>query len=89
MSKKKAKTIKSFRRMEALNIIEKDTAAYIKVMVDGKIWDSGKRKLGTFIGDYAKTGINTSILPGRCLDPNTRTQAGEVVKNNILNPSYS
>lgn len=60
----------------------------VRVMVDGKLWDSGKRKLGAFIGDYAKTGINTSLLPGRKLDPNTRTQAGEVVKYDILNPSY-
>lgn len=36
----------------------------IKVMIEGKRIDSGRRKLGAFIGAEVKTGINVSIMPG-------------------------
>lgn len=60
----------------------------VKVMVDGHLWDTGKRKIGAFIGDHSKTGVNTSILPGRKMDPHTMTEASKVIDNDILNPSY-
>lgn len=36
----------------------------IKMTIDGKRIDSGRRKLGAVIGGYVKTGINVSIMPG-------------------------
>lgn len=42
--------------------------------------DSGRRKLGTIIGDGVHTGVHSSIYPGRKLWPNTATAPGEVVK---------
>ncbi|MEM2093862.1 MAG: sugar phosphate nucleotidyltransferase [Candidatus Bathyarchaeia archaeon] len=36
----------------------------VKVSIKGKPVDSGLRKLGTFMGDGAKTGIGTLIMPG-------------------------
>ncbi len=36
----------------------------VRVRVKNEVVDSGMRKLGAFIGGYAKTGINVSIMPG-------------------------
>ncbi|MGD8564793.1 MAG: sugar phosphate nucleotidyltransferase [Candidatus Bathyarchaeota archaeon] len=36
----------------------------VKVMVKEKIIDSGRKKLGAFIGDDVKAGINTLFMPG-------------------------
>lgn len=49
-------------------------------VVNGKRIDTGRRKLGAFIGDRARTGINTSFYPGRKLWPGRTTLPGEVVK---------
>ncbi|MCD6591122.1 MAG: NTP transferase domain-containing protein [Candidatus Aenigmarchaeota archaeon] len=50
-------------------------------IVKGKKIDTGLHKLGAFIGDDVRTGINTSIYPGRKLWPDTSTLPGEVVKS--------
>ena len=49
-------------------------------LVKGCKIDSGRRKLGAFIGDDVTTGIGTMIYPGRKLWPGTNTLPGEVVK---------
>jgi len=36
----------------------------VKMMVKGRLLDSGRRKLGAFIGDRVKTGLNACIMPG-------------------------
>lgn len=36
----------------------------IKMMVKRKLVPTGRRKLGAIIGDYVKTGVNVSIMPG-------------------------
>ena len=36
----------------------------VKVNIEGKRVDSGRRKLGAIIGGYVKTGVNVSIMPG-------------------------
>jgi len=36
----------------------------VRVMIEGEKVDSGRRKLGAFIGAKVKTGINVSIMPG-------------------------
>jgi UDP-N-acetylglucosamine diphosphorylase / glucose-1-phosphate thymidylyltransferase / UDP-N-acetylgalactosamine diphosphorylase / glucosamine-1-phosphate N-acetyltransferase / galactosamine-1-phosphate N-acetyltransferase len=55
-----------------------DGKNHITVVNDNKI-DSGRRKLGSFMGDHVRTGINTSIYPGRKIWPWTGTLPGEVV----------
>ncbi len=51
----------------------------VKVMVKGKRVDSGRRKLGCIMGDGVKTGINSSILPGACLEPGSTVKPGSTV----------
>jgi bifunctional UDP-N-acetylglucosamine pyrophosphorylase/glucosamine-1-phosphate N-acetyltransferase len=53
----------------------------IKVMVKGRILDSGRRKLGVIMGDDVHTGINTSINIGVIMEKGRCTYPGEVVKH--------
>jgi UDP-N-acetylglucosamine diphosphorylase / glucose-1-phosphate thymidylyltransferase / UDP-N-acetylgalactosamine diphosphorylase / glucosamine-1-phosphate N-acetyltransferase / galactosamine-1-phosphate N-acetyltransferase len=55
----------------------------VKSPVRGEMADSGRRKLGTIIGDNVHTGINTSIYPGRKIWPNKHTVPGEAVTRDI------
>lgn len=55
----------------------------VKSMVKGQLIDSGRRKLGTVIGDNAKTAIHTSIYPGRKIGPGKATLPGEIVKKDV------
>jgi len=52
----------------------------VKTMVNKKLVDTGRRKLGSIIGDGVHTGINTQIYPGRKLWPKVETLPGEIVK---------
>jgi UDP-N-acetylglucosamine diphosphorylase/glucosamine-1-phosphate N-acetyltransferase len=36
----------------------------LRMNVKGRLQDTGRRKIGTIMGDRVQTGINTSILPG-------------------------
>jgi UDP-N-acetylglucosamine diphosphorylase/glucosamine-1-phosphate N-acetyltransferase len=36
----------------------------VKMLVKGKLVDSGRRKLGAILGDNVKTGINSVLMPG-------------------------
>ena len=51
-------------------------------LVQGKKIDSGRRKLGAFIGDQVRTGINCCIYPGRMIWPNQSILPGEIVTKN-------
>jgi bifunctional UDP-N-acetylglucosamine pyrophosphorylase/glucosamine-1-phosphate N-acetyltransferase len=53
----------------------------IKVMLKGRIIDSGRRKLGVIMGDDVHTGINTSINIGVVMVKGRATLPGEVVKH--------
>ena len=53
----------------------------IKVMLKGRIIDSGRRKLGVIMGDDVHTGINTSINIGSVMAKGRFTLPGEVVKH--------
>jgi len=48
-------------------------------VINGKKIDTGLRKLGAFIGGNVRTGINTTIYPGRKIWPDLSTLPGEVV----------
>ena len=43
----------------------------IKVMVEGELIDTGQDKLGAIIGSNSRTGINTSVMPGIKIGPNS------------------
>ena len=53
----------------------------IKVILKGRILDSGRRKLGVIMGDDVHTGINTSINIGVIMEKGRVTLPGEVVKH--------
>jgi bifunctional UDP-N-acetylglucosamine pyrophosphorylase/glucosamine-1-phosphate N-acetyltransferase len=52
-------------------------------MVAGTLVDTGRAKFGAVLGDDVRTGIHTSIYPGRKLWPSTTTLPGEIVKRDI------
>ncbi len=53
----------------------------IKVMMKGRILDSGRRKLGVIMGDDVHTGINTSINIGVIMEKGRFTYPGEIVRH--------
>lgn len=53
-------------------------------VIKGKRIDTGLRKLGAFIGDNVRTGINTTIYPGRKIWPNLSTLPGEIVERDKM-----
>jgi len=59
----------------------------VKVTLKGKRVNSGRRKLGAFVGDYVKTGINVSLMPGVKIGPYTWIAPGLVIYEDI--PPYS
>lgn len=52
----------------------------VKVMVKGEKVDSGRRKLGCFMGDNVKTGINVSVLPGAIIESGSLLEPGKTFK---------
>ncbi len=54
--------------------------ANIKVMIKGILVDSGRRKLGTIMGDNVHTGINSMLNVGSVIEPGTNIHPGEFVK---------
>ena len=55
-------------------------AKTIRVMLKGKLMDSGRRKLGTIMGDDVHTGINSMINVGAVIESKTMIAPGELVK---------
>jgi bifunctional UDP-N-acetylglucosamine pyrophosphorylase/glucosamine-1-phosphate N-acetyltransferase len=52
--------------------------------VEGRLVDTGRRKLGAIVGDGVHTGIHTAIYPGRKLWPKATTLPGAIVDKDIL-----
>ncbi len=52
----------------------------IRVKLKGTITDSGRRKLGTIMGDDVHTGINSMINVGAVVESGTVTAPGELLK---------
>jgi len=52
----------------------------IRVMLKGKLMDSGRKKLGTIMGDDVHTGINSMINVGAVIESKTMIVPGEFVK---------
>lgn len=59
-----------------------DSAKHI-TLVNGNKVETGRTKLGAFIGDDVKTGVGTLIYPGRKIWPGKTTLPGEIVKEDI------
>ena len=55
----------------------------VKMEVKGDLVDTGRRKLGFVMGDGAKTGINTTIYPGRKISSDSTVGPGSIVDKNI------
>lgn len=55
----------------------------VKAMVKDKLIDTLRRKLGVMMGDFTKTGIQTSFYPGVCIGPCSWTAVAAVVKRNV------
>ncbi|TXT56614.1 MAG: Bifunctional protein GlmU [Candidatus Thorarchaeota archaeon] len=55
----------------------------ISVTIKEKRVSSGRRKLGTIIGDFVKTGIGTLIYPGAILHTHAQTGIGVIVDRDI------
>ncbi len=57
--------------------------ASVRVLIKGKLIDSGRRKLGVVMADGCKLGINTSVYPGIIMGPYSWTAPGEIVNDNL------
>ncbi len=51
----------------------------VKVTIEGKRYDTGRRKMGVIVGDDVHTGINTSLNVGVVLAAGSGTAPGQVV----------
>ncbi len=65
-------------------------AGTVKMMIKGQLADSGRKKLGTILGDNVKTGINSLFMPGTkvgndsCIGPNVMLQRDLPPKSMIM-----
>lgn len=55
----------------------------VKMMISGRLIDSGKRKLGAVLGDDVQTGVNTSILPGVKIGSHSSIDPGVTVYRDV------
>ncbi len=55
----------------------------IKMKIKEDIIDTGMEKLGSVIGDYAQTGINVSILPGKKIGSHAIVYPGCIVDRDV------
>lgn len=54
--------------------------ANVKVKINDVLIDSGRRKLGTIMGDNVHTGINSMLNVGTIIEPDSKIVPGEFVK---------
>jgi bifunctional UDP-N-acetylglucosamine pyrophosphorylase/glucosamine-1-phosphate N-acetyltransferase len=57
--------------------------ATVNVKLKGRLLSSGRRKLGTIMGDGAQTGINSSIMPGVRVGAHSYIGPGVVVYEDV------
>lgn len=55
----------------------------VKMKVSGRVVNTGRKKLGTVIGDDVKTGVNSMINPGVKIGPNAAVGPGAVVYEDV------
>ncbi len=52
----------------------------IKFLINGNLLDTGTDHFGAVVGNNSAVGANVLILPGRQIPPNSRIQAGTIVR---------
>ena len=55
----------------------------VKTVIKDKKIDSGRRKLGAIVGDYTKTGINSSLSPGVKVGSNSSIGSNVLLNDDI------
>jgi bifunctional UDP-N-acetylglucosamine pyrophosphorylase/glucosamine-1-phosphate N-acetyltransferase len=55
----------------------------VKMTIEGKRVDTGRRKMGSVIGGYVKTGVNVSIMPGVKIGSHSIIYPGVVVYRDV------
>jgi bifunctional UDP-N-acetylglucosamine pyrophosphorylase/glucosamine-1-phosphate N-acetyltransferase len=55
----------------------------VKMVVKGKVVDTGRRKLGVILGDKVKTGINALLMPGVKVGTNSWVGANFTVNRDV------
>jgi len=55
----------------------------VKMLVKGKVVDTGRRKLGAILGDNVKTGINALLMPGVKVGANSWVGANFTVHKDV------
>jgi len=56
---------------------------HVKMLVKGKVVNTGRRKLGAILGDDAKTGINALLMPGVKVGPRSWVGANFTVHRDV------
>jgi NDP-sugar pyrophosphorylase family protein len=59
----------------------------VSSFIKGRKFVTGRKKLGAILADGVKTGVHTSIYPGRKIWPNLTTRPGAVVDRDIVSAS--
>jgi bifunctional UDP-N-acetylglucosamine pyrophosphorylase/glucosamine-1-phosphate N-acetyltransferase len=62
--------------------------AHINVMTERGWTNSGRKKLGIFVGDNTKFGVLSSTMPGKLIGSNCWIGSGVVVRENISSNSH-
>ena len=60
----------------------------IKMMVKGELVSSGRKKLGTIMGDKAQTGIGVLIMPGIKIGPESWIGPGTIVYRDVPKKTF-
>ena len=55
----------------------------VRTIIKNKKIDSGRRKLGAIVGDYTKTGINSSLSPGVKVGSNSSIGSGVLLTTDV------
>jgi bifunctional UDP-N-acetylglucosamine pyrophosphorylase/glucosamine-1-phosphate N-acetyltransferase len=55
----------------------------VKMTIEGKRIDTGRRKMGAVIGGYVKTGVNVSVMPGVKIGSHSIIYPGVVVYRDV------
>ena len=68
----------------AADSLNDDPPQIVRSTVNGMLISTGRTKFGTVIGDGAKTGVNTSIKPGRKIWPGMKLDANLTIHKDIM-----
>lgn len=55
-----------------------------RCIINGELIDTGRPKLGAFIGDGVRTGVHTSVYPGRKIGNGRTTLPGSVIQRDLM-----